>query len=46
MDFALTEEQLMFKEQVYKFAKKEIVPRVQEHDLKGEFDWESWKKTR
>ena len=44
MDFALTEEQLMFKEQVYKFAKKEIVPRVQEHDLKGEFDWESWKK--
>ena len=44
MDFALTEEQLMFKEQVLKFARKEIVPRVQECDLKGEFDWESWRK--
>ena len=44
MDFAFTEEQLMFKEQVLKFAKKEIAPRVQEHDLKGEFDWESWRK--
>jgi butyryl-CoA dehydrogenase len=38
MDFHLTEEQVMFKEQVIRFAKKEIVPRVQEHDLKGEFD--------
>ncbi|MEW5722429.1 MAG: acyl-CoA dehydrogenase family protein [Thermodesulfobacteriota bacterium] len=44
MDFAFTEEQLMFKEQVLKFARKEIVPRVQEHDLKAEFDWESWRK--
>lgn len=44
MDFAYTDEQLMFKEQVVKFAKKEIVPRVREHDLKGEFDWESWRK--
>ena len=44
MDFTLTEEQLMFREQVLKFAKKEIAPRVQEHDLNAEFDWESWKK--
>ncbi len=44
MDFALTEEQLMFKEQVLKFARKEIVPRVQEHELRSEFDWESWRK--
>ncbi len=44
MDFALTEEQLLFREQVLRFARKEIVPRVQEHDLKGEFDWESWRK--
>jgi alkylation response protein AidB-like acyl-CoA dehydrogenase len=44
MDFELTDEQLMFKEQVLKFARKEIVPRVQEHDLKAEFDWVSWKK--
>ncbi len=44
MDFALTEEQLLFREQVLRFARKEIVPRVQEHDLKAEFDWESWRK--
>ena len=44
MDFTLTEEQLMFKEQVLKFARKEIAPRVQEYELKGELDWESWRK--
>lgn len=44
MDFALTEEQLMFKDQVLKFARREIVPRVQEHDLNAEFDRESWKR--
>jgi alkylation response protein AidB-like acyl-CoA dehydrogenase len=44
MDFALTEEQLMFKEQVLKFARKEIAPRVQEYELKGELDWDSWRK--
>jgi len=44
MDFELTPEQLLFKEQVLKFAKKEIAPRVQEHDLREQFDWESWKK--
>jgi len=44
MDFAFTQEQLLFKEQVLKFARREITPRVQEHDLKGQFDWESWKR--
>jgi butyryl-CoA dehydrogenase len=44
MDFALTDEQRMFKEQVLKFARREIAPRAQEHDLKGEFDFESWKR--
>lgn len=44
MDFAFTEEQLLFKEQVLKFARKEIVPRCQEHDLKGEFDFQSFRK--
>jgi butyryl-CoA dehydrogenase len=44
MDFALSDEQLMFREQVLKFARREIVPRVQEHDLKGEFDFQSWKR--
>lgn len=44
MDFTLSKEQLIFKEQVLKFARKEIVPRVQEHDLNAEFDREAWKK--
>lgn len=44
MDFALSDEQLMFKEQVVKFARREIAPRCQEHDLKSEFDWQSWKR--
>lgn len=44
MEFSFTEEQLMFKEQVIKFAKKEIVPRVQEHDMAAKFDFESWHK--
>lgn len=44
MDFAFTEEQTMFKEQIIRFAKKQIVPRSQEHDLKGEFDFESFRK--
>ena len=44
VDFRLTEEQLMFKEQVLKFARKEIAPRSREQDLKGEFDWHSWRR--
>jgi butyryl-CoA dehydrogenase len=44
MDFALTDEQRMFKEQVLKFAQKEIAPRAQEQDLKGEFDRDSWNR--
>ncbi|MFA6035036.1 MAG: acyl-CoA dehydrogenase family protein [Myxococcota bacterium] len=44
MDFAFTAEQLQFKSQVLKFAKKEIVPRVREHELNSTFDFESWRK--
>ncbi|MFH0845315.1 MAG: acyl-CoA dehydrogenase family protein, partial [Pseudomonadota bacterium] len=44
MDFAFTEEQLLFKEQVIRFARKEIVPRAQENDLKGEFDFQSFRR--
>ena len=44
MDFALTDEQLMFRDQVLKFARRGTGPRVQEHDLKGEFDFQSWKR--
>ncbi len=44
MDFAFTREQLMFKKEVIRFARKEIVPRVQAHDLESEFDFESFRK--
>jgi butyryl-CoA dehydrogenase len=44
MEFSFTEEQLLFKEQVIRFATKKIVPRVQEHELKGEFDFQSFRK--
>jgi hypothetical protein len=44
MDFAFTKEQLMFKKEIIRFAKKEIVPRVQEHDLKKQFNFEAFKK--
>jgi alkylation response protein AidB-like acyl-CoA dehydrogenase len=44
MEFAFTREQLMFRQEVIRFARKEIVPRVQAHDLEGEFDFESFRK--
>ena len=44
MDFALTEEQIMFKKEVVRFARKELAPRAAEHDLEAKFDWESWRK--
>ncbi|MFO8049687.1 MAG: acyl-CoA dehydrogenase family protein [Desulfosudaceae bacterium] len=44
MDFEFTKEQVMFKKEVIKFARKEIVPRVEEHELAGTFDFEAFKK--
>ncbi len=44
MEFGFTEEQLMFRETVYKYAKNEIVPYCEEADLKAEFNFEVWKK--
>lgn len=44
MDFAFTKEQLMFKKEVIRFARKEIVPRVQEHDLAEAFDFTAFRK--
>ncbi|MCP4691873.1 MAG: acyl-CoA dehydrogenase [Desulfobacterales bacterium] len=44
MEFAFTREQLMFKKEVVRFARKEIVPGVREHDLKEEFDFEAFRK--
>lgn len=44
MEFGFTEEQLMFRDSVYKYAKKEITPLVEEADLKSEFSMEVWRK--
>jgi butyryl-CoA dehydrogenase len=44
MEFSFTPEQLMFKEQLIRFAGKEIVPKVSEHDLHSEFDADSFRK--
>jgi butyryl-CoA dehydrogenase len=44
MEFSFTKEQLMFKKEVIRFARKEIVPRIQEFELKKQFDMESFKK--
>lgn len=44
MDFTFTDEQLAFRDQVFKFSQKEIAPYAEEYDEKGEFCWEAWKK--
>ncbi len=44
MDFAFTPEQKMFKEQVLRFARKELAPRAREFDLRGEFDVEGFRR--
>ncbi|MBI5501421.1 MAG: acyl-CoA dehydrogenase family protein [Deltaproteobacteria bacterium] len=44
MDFRLTDEQKMLREQVLRFARNEIVPRVREHELASTFDRASWNK--
>jgi len=40
MDFALNEEQELFRKVVRDFAEKEIIPKAQEIDQRGEFPWE------
>jgi alkylation response protein AidB-like acyl-CoA dehydrogenase len=44
MEFGLTPDQSALREQVLRFARQEIVPRVREHDLASEFDFDSWRK--
>ncbi len=44
MDFALTEEQEIFRKSVREFAEKEIMPRAHEIDQKGEFPWDIVRK--
>ena len=44
MDFSLTDEQRMFRDTVYRFAKAEIAPLCEEADLNSEFSFEIWRK--
>jgi len=44
VEFAFAPEQLELREQVLRFARREIAPRVREHDLRGEFDRQSWRR--
>jgi len=44
MEFTLTPEQKLFKQEVLRFARNEIVPRVREHDRTSTFDLESFRK--
>jgi alkylation response protein AidB-like acyl-CoA dehydrogenase len=44
MDFTFTEEQLAFREQVLRFARNELAPRTREFDLRGEFDFDSFRR--
>ena len=44
MDFTFTDEQRMFRETVYRFAKEEIAPLCEEADLHGEFNMEIFRK--
>jgi len=44
LEFSFTPEQLALREQVLRFARAEIAPRVREHDLRGEFDLQSWRR--
>ncbi len=43
MDFTISEDQRMLADQVYRLAKREITPRVSEHEMKAEFDRQAWK---
>ena len=44
MEFSITVEQRMFKEQVLRFAAKEIAPSARDRDLESAFDVEAFRK--
>ena len=44
MDFEWSFEQKTFKESMRKFAEKEVSPGIIDRDIKGEFNWEAWRK--
>jgi alkylation response protein AidB-like acyl-CoA dehydrogenase len=44
LDFAWTEEQRTFRNEVIRFAQQELNDRMIERDLNEEFSWDAWKK--
>ncbi len=44
MDFSLTEEQELFRDSLYRFAKKEIAPLCEKADLESQFSPDVWEK--
>jgi alkylation response protein AidB-like acyl-CoA dehydrogenase len=44
MDFSFSQEQIIFRETVYRYGRDEIAPLCEEADLKGEFSLEIWRK--
>jgi len=44
LDFAWSEEQRQFRQEVIRFAKEELNDNVIERDLNEEFSWDGWKK--
>ena len=44
MDFSFSQEQKILKDQIIRFASREIVPRVEEFERQERFDFESFRK--
>jgi len=44
VDFGFTEEQELFRRTVREFAQKEVAPKVREHERRGQFPWEVYRK--
>ncbi len=44
MDFDFTPDQIAIRKHMREFAEREIAPKAQENDRKGEFDWDIAKK--
>src|SRR5665648_811678 len=44
MDFSISDEQRMFRDTVYRFARQEVTPLCEEADLNSEFSFDIWRK--
>jgi alkylation response protein AidB-like acyl-CoA dehydrogenase len=44
MDFSISDEQKLFRDTIYRFAREQVAPLCEEADLKGEFNFEIWNR--